>query len=247
MALKSAFLSGILAHIPEADRGKAEAELAELEAGSLKQADYSRLSNEATAAKQKFDDLYTKNTEWFAEKQAALVERDQLALKVTELEKRPTHGTVAEIPADVIRKGDLDKRFQEMEQGAVSVIALIPQLTLRHFTQFNEVLDTSKLLADPRVQQIGILGVYNDLYKDQIKAKADAAQAAHDEQLRQEGATRARAEWAGSRHPYPVVGNEPSALDEIEAARAGKAPVPRTADEMAHEYLRLSEKRVSAA
>lgn len=247
MPVKDAFLAGVLAHVPEADRGKAEAALQALEEGGLRQSDYSKLAQEAREAKERFDALYGSNTEWFEEKKAALAETDALRLKVTELEKRPLEGKPADLPADLIRKADLEKILGETERGAVGFIAESNMLSMQHFQQFGELLNINDLLADKRVQQIGLRGVYADKYKEPIAAKAAAAKAAEETKLREEGAAAERAKFANRQTPYPVMGNEPSALDALEAARAsGQAPVVKTVEDMAAEYARLTGVRASA-
>lgn len=244
MPIKDTFLAGILAHVPEADRGKVETAIEGLEKDGLRQSDYSKLANEATEAQKRFDALYAANTEWFEEKKAALAERDVLAAKVIELEKRPEH--VADLPADLIRKADLDKMFAETERGAVGFIAEANVLTLKHYKEFGEILNITDLLADKRVQQIGLQGVYADKFKDQIATKTKAADDARAEAFREEGRKAERERLASTRSPYPVVGNEPSALDAIEASRTGKAPELKTLDDLAAEYARLSGVRAGA-
>jgi hypothetical protein len=249
MPVKDPFLAGVLATVPEADRGKAEARLIELEDGGLRQADYSKLSAEAQSAKKQFDDLYAKNMEWFETRKADLGELDTLRAKVAAGDTTHTTTTTtaaATVPADVITKKQFEEHLATMERGAVGFIAESNVLALKHYQQFGEVLNISELLADPNVQRIGLQGVYQAKFAEQIKAKADAAQTARDEALRKEGADKARADLAASRHPYPVVGNEPSSLDALEAAQAGQKPTVKTLDDIAAEYARLGASRGGA-
>jgi len=250
MAVKDAFLAGILATVPEADRGKAEARLEALEAGELKQSDYSRLANEANAAKQKFDDLYTKNTEWYTQRQTDLAELDDLRAKVAAgIVGDPAVKPVVVVPPDVITKKVFEETLAATERGAVGFIAEANGLTMKHFQQFGEILNINDLLTDPRVQQIGLQGVYADKFKDQIKAKADAAETARQDAIRKDERTKVLAEVAGQHHPYPVVGNESSSLDAIEAAaRSGDSKVVvKSLDDMAAEYARLNATRAGAS
>lgn len=243
MPVKDAFLAGVLAHVPEAERGKAEAKLIELEEGGLRQSDYSKLAADAQAEKERFEKLYEANTAWFEEKKTALAEIDPLRAKVTELEgRKPT----VDLPKDVITEKSLNERLDLMERGAVGFIAEANALTMKHFQQFGEILNMQELLADKRVQTIGLQGVYADKFKDQIKAKADAAEAVRAEALREEGRVAERTKYA-NRAPYPVVGNEPSALDGIEAARAGEQPKVKSVEDMSAEYARLGGARATGA
>lgn len=250
MPVKNAFLAGVLAHVPEADRGKAEAELIALEEGGLRQDDYSKKVADARASQERFDTLYAKNTEWFADKQAALVEADTLRARVAELEAAPPVKAGDPPPQkDLVTRSELTKLFDEFERGAVGYGVDLVGVSNRHQAIFGTPLDRetiSKIVTDPRAPKLTVMGVYNEMFKEQLDAKAKAASDAAAEALRTEGYNKARAELANTSHPYPVVGNEPSALDAIEAARAGKAPTVKSLDDMAAEYARLSTTRHGA-
>jgi autotransporter translocation and assembly factor TamB len=111
---------------------------------------------------------------------------------------------------------------------------------MEHYAQFGKVLDANLLLKDKRVQQLGIRGVYQDVFKEDLAAKAKAAEDAKIEVIRKEERDKIRAEMANAQAPYPVTGNEPSTLDALEAARAGtQVPVGKTVEQMAGEYVRL--------
>lgn len=246
MAIKDAFLAGILAHVPDADRGKAEAAISGLEENGLRQSEFSKLADDAKAAEQRFKDLYESNVQWLEERKAALTDYDALKLEVVDLRKRPAAGAPVELPKDLITEKVLNERIEALERGAVGVIALVPKLAVEHYQRFGEVLDTGMLLADKRVQQIGIQGVYNEVFKDKLALKAKEATDARDETLRKEGEERLRG-TIRQQPAYPVVGNEPSALDAIEAERGGQKPQVATVDQMADAYSRLSTTRAGAS
>src|SRR3954465_11424273 len=119
MAVKDTFLAGVLAHVPETERGKAEAAIQALEEAGLRQSDYSRLAAEATAAKDRFEGLYASNLEWLETRKAGLEELDTLRGEVTELKKRPA---VGEVPKDMITAKDLDTRIGTLEREALGAI-----------------------------------------------------------------------------------------------------------------------------
>lgn len=249
MPIKDTFLAGILAHVPEADRGKVETAIEGLEANGLRQSEFSKLSDEAAAAKKAFDAKLAENIAWYNDRKAALGEVDTLRAENAELKAKGNgtgegeHDKPFKLPEGLVYKKDVE----ELERGAVGFIAEANVLALKHYKDFNEILNITDLMKDPRVQQIGIQGVYADKFKDQIAAKAKAAKDASDEALRKEGYEKARAEQANQHHPYPVVGNEPSVLDGIEAARAGKQVAARSVDEMAAEFARLNAVRAGAS
>ena len=253
MPVKDPFLAGVLALVPETDRAKAEARLIEMEEGELRQSDYSKVVSEARAAKVAADKLLADNQAWFAERKAALEEVDTLRARVAEgtthvdpLKPTPEF----KLPEDVITAKKMQERLNVVEREAVGFIAQTNALTMKHYQQFGEILDINDLLADPRVQQIGLQGVYAEKFKDPIAAKAKAADEAKAEAFRVEGEKRALERLASQRGPgYPVVGNEPSSLDAIEAARLagdGKVSV-KSLDELADQYTRLSASRLGGS
>ncbi len=249
MPVKDPFLAGVLATVPEADRAKAEARLIELEDGGLRQADYSRVSAEAQAIKKQADDLYAQNLQWFTEHEAALKEVDALRARVASGDPnpvpRPTPTPTVPNP-DLMTKKEIQDLFEVTERGAVGFIAEANALTLRHFKEFGDILNITDLLTDPRVQKIGIQGVYQDKFKEQITAKAKAADDARAEAFREEGRKAERERLAASRGPgYPVMGNEASSLDALEASRTAgeKALKPVSDDYLVQEYARLSSTR----
>jgi hypothetical protein len=252
MPLKDPFLAGILANVPEADRGKAEASLIALEEGGLRQADYSRLSAEAQATKKQFDDLHAKNLAWFTERQAALEEVDSLRARLASGEVKPQPATGEQppkLPEGLITKKELQEILNQTERGAVGFIAEANVLAIQHYRDFGEILNVTELATDPRAQQIGIQGVYREKFKEQIATKAKAAEDAKAEAFRVEGEKRAMERLQQQRGPgYPVVGNEPSSLDAIETAiRSGDGKLkPLTDDYLAQEYARLSSTRAGA-
>jgi hypothetical protein len=255
MPVKDPFLAGVLASMPEADRAKAEARLIELEEGGLRQADYSRLSAEAQATKKQFDDLHAKNLAWFTERQAALEEVDSLRARLADPARpdpaRPNGDTsqTFKLPDDVITTKKLTEILNQTERGAVGFIAEANVLSIQHYKDFGEILNVTELATDPRAQQIGIQGVYREKFKEQLAAKAKTAADAQAEAFRLEGEKRAMERLSQQRGPgYPVVGNEPSSLDAIEAAvRSGDGKVQlKSLDDMAAEYARLSSTRAGA-
>lgn len=250
MAVKDAFLAGILAQLPEADRGKAEAAIEGLEAGHLRQDEFSREMNRIKTVETAANDLLQQNTDWFTNQQANLQELERLRgeIKTGVLVKAGGTG-VPPAGGDTFSKADVTKlltdTIAETERGAVGFITELSGLSMTHFKEFGEVLDTNALLADKRVQQLGLRGVYNDLHKDQLAAKATAAQTARDDKIRQEARTALLTEQAASHRPYPITGNEASTLDGIEP---GKTPTEaKSVDQLAQEFARLGAARAVGA
>lgn len=213
----------------------------------LRQDDYSRQMNDVNRVKTEAEQLYTANQAWWEQRQADLEELDRLRAQV----KPGGNGTGTGNPdpkpdpakpaaTTSITKEEVDKIIADTERGAVAFFSDLNQLSLQHFQQFGEILDTNAILTDRRVQQIGIRGVYQDKFAPQLKAKADATEAARVEAIRQEERAKIRAEFSAQQHPYPIRGNDPSTLDGIQPNTSVTA---KSVDEMAVEYSRLAAAR----
>jgi hypothetical protein len=246
----SAFWTGVLATVPEAERGKVEARIIEMEESGMRQSDYSKVVAEAREAEAAAKALLTQNQQWWEAHKDSMTELDTLRAKVTSGTTTATGGDSSfKLPEDVITVKSLTDRLTRMEREAVGYITESQMLTLKHFKDFGEVLNVNELVTDPRAQQIGIQGVYNEKFKEQIAAKLKAADDAKAEAFRVEGEKRAMERMASQRGPgYPVTGNEPSSLDALEAARASGTKVSETSvDQMAAEFARLSAARMGSS
>jgi hypothetical protein len=249
MALKDAFLAGILAHVPEAERGKAQEALEGLEERGLMRSDYSKLADQATKAQQAADKLLADNQAWWDAHKESMTELDALRARVTSGGDPAPQPQPPKLPDGLITKKELTEILNQTERGAVGFIAEANVLSIQHYKDFGEILNVTELATDPRAQQIGIQGVYREKFKEQLAAKAKTAADAQAEAFRLEGEKRAMERLSQQRGPgYPVVGNEPSSLDAIEAAvRSGDGKVQlKSLDDMAVEYARLSSTRAGA-
>lgn len=229
-----------------------ETGIATLGSHVLRQDDYSRSMNELTGQRtalttkeQEAQALYESNKAWFDQKQAELEELARLRQQVA-AGGGNGNGTPQPTEPKVVTVEDLAKTLADTERGAVAFINDLTDLKFQHFQQFGEVLDTTKLLTDKRVQQLGLIGVYREVYKSQLDAKAEQARQAAEQKIRDDERQKVLAESARSQHPYPIRGNEPGTLDALESARTGNPPVAKTVDEMAAEYARLGAARTGA-
>lgn len=218
----------------------------------LRQDDYSRSMNELGTQRQTLQTkeaeaqaLYDSNRLWFEQKQADLAELDRLRQGIV----KPANGAPDPAkPADpnYLTKEAFTSALAETERGAVAFFNDLNTLSLQHYQQFGEILDTNRLLTDKRVQQLGLRGVYADLHKPQLDERAARIRQEAEDKIRLDERTKVLASQASQHHPYPIRGNEPSTLDALEAARTAGHPFQaKTVDEMAQEYARLSASRAT--
>lgn len=205
-----AFLTELLAHVPEADRADLQAKLeaneqamSTLGAATLRQSDYSRSRDEIDAYHQQLDD-------WYAENAPKLSEYEKLKAGLA----APTPPATPATPPG-LSKAEIEEMFAARERAAIAAIVHTNELSSKHFKTFGEPLDIQALMKDPQIGEIGLPGVYQKVYQpkyDEIAKKAEDLRinAEVDKRL----AERAR---ANPQMPYPVSGHEPSVLDGIEA------------------------------
>lgn len=252
----SQFLADILAKLPAELQGKAKeafehadaaAALEAIGQGTLRQADYSRQANELKTKETELEAWHSELNTWYAGKKEALSEYEKLK---TNPQPTPDPADPTRRPAapavdtsKLISREDFDRTLADTERGAVAFFSELNALSLAHYQQFGEVLDTNTLLQDKRITQIGLKGVYQDVHKTQLDAKAEEARKKAEDAIRADERAKVTATLASTQHPYPVRGNEPSALDAIEASRAGTPVVPKSVDDMAAEYARLGASR----
>lgn len=250
MALRSAFLNDLLSRIPEDQRAGVEAALAPDEIqnfadqGASRQQDYSRkmddirlkaqqIETERAAINQRAQD----QREWY-EANLPILEAGRQAVAggvVTPPVTPPTPPAVT-LPADLMRKAEVEALVNNREAGAVAFFAAVNHLSLQHYQRFGEVLDIAALTSDPDAGKLGINAVYQKQHAEKIAA---AAATAEDKRINDIVATRLAEERrkSGDRPPYPVAGSEVSPLDVL--SQAPGDPTRFSVDAAADEYARL--------
>jgi hypothetical protein len=221
-----------------------EAGLDRLGQATLRQDEFSRQMDVLTTQRRETDGYRSTLDQWWEENQARLAELDRLAAENAALKAgrpSPTPNPSSDPAAPkYLTEEQFRAELEKTERGAVAFFRDLNTLSMRHFQQFGELLDTDAILNDRRVQQIGLVGVYQDLHKDQLAARAKAADEARLDAARKEGEEKARRELTANALPYPVSGHEPSTLDGV---KPNQAPQAATVDDMVAEYSRLEQAR----
>lgn len=228
--------------------GLGDAGLQKLGENVLRRDDHSREMNElgsartALAAKEaEAQALYDSNKAWFDQKQAELAELDQLRQRVAG--GQPTPPVKEPTTPDVMTKDLFEKAMADTERGAVAFMTDLNRLSLEHFQRFGEILDTETLLRNPKVQQVGLRGIYGEVFKPRLDELAAKARQEAEDKIRLDERTKVLQAQASQHHPYPVRGNEPSTLDALERAADPARPAAKTVDDMVNEYARLTASR----
>lgn len=232
----------------DSEQGKALIEY--LGEHGLRQDEFSRKLDEnraqqqaAKVAQEAADAEMARLNEWYATRQAALAEYDRLKAEYDRLAQASTGQPPPKVPPalDPSKFVTIDQ-LKEVEQEALAVMTLVPFLSAKHYAEFGEVLDPKALLAHPKVREVGIGGVYEEVYKDRYAQKAQQAATVKEEQIRAD--ERAKVLKESAQFPYPVrpTSGIGSPLDALEAKQENSSLV----EAAAAEYERLQSLRTTA-
>lgn len=210
------FLEGIVAKLPaDKQAGFREQYMTEtvlLESigdGVLRQDDYSRQTAQLKRDREVLDNYYTENAPK-VEKAAKLLERFPDGIIPDDF------GTgepiVKQVPVDTKALTDgvlsqVGKTIEQSERGAASFMAKLTDMATQHFKEFGEVLNTSEIVNDPRVYEIGLDNLYREKHGAKYTAKTEAARTAEIEAAEKRGRDAAAAEFRASaaQQPYPTA------------------------------------------
>ena len=256
------FLKGVLAKLPESLRNKpleeivaaAEAKEALTTVGDsvLARSDYSKHMDAIREEKAKLTEDYEKLTAWYEEKKQVLDEYGRIKpeydkLKADPLRPRTPVTDPALDPSKFIDKDTFAKEMREQQMAAANYLGLQQAITLKHYNDFKEVIDTRELLNDPNLGKTapdghvyGLLDAYQTKYHDKLAEKAKADEDARINKLADE---RVAEKMKGMQQPFPIRRSEPSVLDLIETP-AKDAP-KHDVDSAVALYEQLTQARAS--
>ena len=218
------FLASVLAKISDPEKraqaeaafNSAEDAVAELGAGVLRQSDYSRNMDALKAKETEVTSWHSQLADWQRGEQArleqALAEAEALKTRATAAPADPAKPT-APVVAGLSRE-EMQKEFDSFGNLALGVITTLGDLADEHMLKFGERLDRNALLKHPKARDIGLEGVYREVYKEKLDAKAKAADEARVKAI--EDAAIAKYRAANPALPYPVSASvQPSTLDML--------------------------------
>jgi len=204
---------------------------------ALRQQDYSRGMDEVKTRKAEVEAWHGTLTDWHknvkdtvaigeAAKKAGWKPGDPLPV-----------GDPTNTPPAGVSREDVDKILTEREGNYAAFAGQLNTLVLSHFQNFGEVLDTVALMKDPQVKDIGLMGVYQERFKDKY---AEKAKKADDERIEKEVSRRMVERQAQGHNPrFPGVARDPgSPLDALDTTQKPN-PGDFSAEAAADEYSQL--------
>lgn len=155
----------------------------------------------------------------------------------------PVVAKPGELPAGALTEEQLQAAITEERGNFLGFQRDQNRLMREHFEKFKEILNIEPLLTNPRVREIGLAGVYQETYKDQLKKVEDDAIAANEARIRAD--ERQKVQASNTQIPYPSVtgSNAGSPLDALKPPVEGGGPV---VDAAVTEYNRLQAVRNGA-
>lgn len=149
---------------------------------------------------------------------------------------------VVATPAGGVTEDLLQSKMQELTNNLLGYDADKSELTKRHFETFKELLDIRPLLSHPKIREVGLKGVYDEVYKPKLEEYATTQAKLKEDAIRLDERTKVLASNASMPYP-PVTGvSSGSPLDALKQPDGGGPIV----DAAVTEYNRLQTARVGA-
>lgn len=249
------YLQAVLAKVPE-DKRAAVAALLDVEDavelvgdGLLMKADHSRAMAEAQQEAEKAKGWHGELNKWWVEKQ------DEITKLKVENEKLKLGGgtgggagagggggegggapiqTQAVDLSGYVKKEDvateINKRVAQAEASVVPLVSVLSTITLKHFKDFDEVLDVNALIEHCNKTQTPIdKGGYESFAKEKIEAKALKAREAEIAAAEKRGEEKGR--QAAAATPYPMATSEPTTLSGLDKSKQAEYGVAAAVNE----------------
>lgn len=208
------YLERILAKLPADKQGALKEalltdDIADLVGeGVLMKEEATRLVQEAEEEKNRSKSHYDQVNDWWLKKQEDVA---TLRAENAELKKKVKGGGEGgdpdpepkpfELPADLVRKSDL----QQLEQQGAAYFNVMINLAGRHQAEFGAPLDVDKLVEHSRKTGLPVdRGGYESFVSELRQAKEKKAQEAREAQIRKEEREKVLAEMSGP--PVPTDG-----------------------------------------
>lgn len=137
----------------------------------------------------------------------------------------------------------LRDKMQELTNNLLGYDSDKSDLTTRHFNAFKELLDVGPLLRHPKIRDIGLRGVYDEVYKEKLAAHATAVDKAKEDAIRADERAKTLASAQAMPYVSPTGVSSGSPLDALKPADAAGPLV----DQAVTEYNRLQTARVGSA
>lgn len=252
------FLAGVLAKLPQELQAQAKTVFEAAEAkdavtlvgdATLARSDYSRSMDQMREKEQALNDYYTRLNGWYADNQAALDAARAAGTPEPTPPAAPTPpaGTGVLSAADIRRIAD--EAVNDAGRDYIAVTAFLTTQGARHSHLFNEPLDMTELIANPKLGKpvygqpgrvFSLQDAYLERYGERLATKQKEAE---DKRINDEVDKRLsdRLKQQTSVHPFPLR-QESSPLDVLSTK---EGPAAHTLDSAVAEYERLVSARQS--
>lgn len=188
-----AFLQGVLDKIDPSRKAAVEALLEDnglleyLGNGALRQDEFSRSKDRLAQETAALNSRQAELTAWYEDKAKPAIERAQAIIDAGGAD--PALGPAGDPQMSTFTpeqlSAEIDKRatakaqglIVESERNAIPFVAALNDLSMKHYAEFGELLDTKALTQDPRVYdgKHGLEGTYAAIYGERYAAKSAAA------------------------------------------------------------------------
>lgn len=251
-----AFMAGVLAKLPLEQQAQARAIFEAAEAkdavtllgdGALARSDYSRSMDTLREKEAALTDYYTKLDGWYADNKAALDAAVAHGNGNPDPRRQPEPDLTNPGPGGMITAADIraiaDQAVNDAGRDYIAVTAFLATQGARHSHLFNEPLDMTELVSNPKLGKpvygqpgrvYSLQDAYLERYGERIQQKQKEAE---DKRINDEVEKRLgeRLKTTQSGHPFPLR-QEASPLDVLGTK---EGPAAHTLDTAVAEYERL--------
>jgi hypothetical protein len=261
------FLAGVFAKLTPEQRTQAEAIFASADAnaalevigtGALAQPEISRQLDSLKTQREELDARQQELEDWFAPNKAALEEYVTMKPEFDRLKAGGGGGGGHKDDhkeTSGMTKEEIAASLEARDRAFAGALALTMDLSARHYAMFSEPLNTTELLADPKLGTVidratgkvyGLQDAYAAKHGERVQTKATEAETARinklvDEQVKE----RLKTMPQNQSHPFPLRDSSPSPLDAL--ADTQRKTTDYSVDSAVAKYEELSQTRAGTS
>lgn len=149
--------------------------------------------------------------------------------------------TPGKVPEGVVTTEQFTEAMRNTQSAFLGFERDRQRITAEHFKKFGEIVDLEPLLVHPKIGELGLTGVYEQVHKDRLEQWKTADDKRKEDAIRLDERQKVTAAQAQMPYPTPTGAGSGSPLDAL--TPAGPGPV---VDAAVQEYNRLQAERAGA-
>lgn len=149
--------------------------------------------------------------------------------------------TTPQLPKGVITEEAMGEVITRERQAFLGYQRDQNAITREHFDKFKEIVNVEELMMHPKIQQLGLVGVYREVHKARLDQYEADAQKKREDEIRADERAKTLQGQAQMPYPSPTGAGSGSPLDALGGQSSS------VVDSAVAEYNRLQLERVGAS